>query len=292
MGLTAEQLKMRSGPDGFVGGSEIARVAGISHWGRPIDVWLEKTGRAEAEPENPRADIGLRAEAVMIQWYCEDTGTLFSHCVRGESVRHPTKPYMGCTPDFLIHGKGWELVRLAQMKCVGARMALGWSDTGVPVDVECQVQHEMEVTSAPAVDVVAWLGGTDFRVVTIERDLEFGEMLANCAEQFWECVKNDEPPPIDGSETWRRYLSRRFPVVEKLELAPANDDVDRWAQESLRQRERIAQALQDQEAADNHLRMLIGDGRGFIGSDYRVTWDADKNGKRTLRVKRRKQAND
>jgi len=290
--LTAEQLAMRNGPDGFVGASEIAAAIGVSRWSRPIDLWLTKTGRADPEPENPRAKIGLRAEETMLRWYAEDTGQDVATFVRGSSVRHPEHPFAGCTPDFLRIGKDGELLGLAQMKCVGARMAIFWPDDATPADIECQCQYEAEVTGAPFVDVVAWLGGTDFRIITLERDREFGDMLLRGAESFWKCVRDDMPPPIDGSESWRKYLQARYPVVEKEELDPAHDDVDRWAHESLRSRERIEELEADQEAADNRLRALIGERHGFIGADYVVTWSADKNGKRSLRVKRRKNPND
>lgn len=284
--LTAEQLAMRSGVDGFVGASEVAAALGVSRWSRPIDLWLTKTGRADPEPENPRANIGLRAEATTILWYCEDEGIDPALLRRGESVRHPTARFAGCTPDYLLPD------RLVQLKCVGARMAVFWPDETVPADVECQCQYEMEVCSVGRLDVAAWLGGTDFRIITLERDREFGSMLLRGAESFWKCVTDDSPPPIDGSESWRKYLQARFPVVEKEELDPAHDEVDRWAHESLRSRERIEELVGDQEAADNRLRALIGERSGFIGSDYVVTWSADKNGKRSLRVKRRKNPND
>lgn len=281
--LTAEQLVVRRG---WVGASEIAAVVGVSRWKKPIDVWLEKTGRAEPEPENPRAQIGLRAEDTMILWYCEDEGIDAELPVRGESRQHPSVSCAGCTPDYVLPD------RLVQLKCVGSHMAKLWPDEGVPDEVECQVQYEAEVCNMPRVDVAAWLGGTDWRIIRVDRDREFGAMLLKGAESFWRCVRDDVPPPIDGSESWRKYLSRRFPVVEKEELDPAHDEVDRWARESLRSRERIEELLADQEAADNRLRSLIGERLGFIGPDYVVTWSADKNGRRTLRVKRRKNPND
>lgn len=290
MSLSAEQLAMRNGPAGFVGASEVALAVGVSRWGGPIDLWLRKTGRAEEEGENPRANIGHRAEAILLEWYCEDTGTPLAVCHRGESRRHKDYSFAGCTPDFIRKGSsGW---RLIQMKCVGAHMAQFWPEEGVPADVECQVQYEMECTRIDSTDLVAWLGGTDFRIITIERDAEFGAMLIEGARSFWRCVELDEPPPIDGSETWRRYLANKYPRVEREELDPSNPEVDRWALESLRQRERIAEATKDQEAADNHLRALCGERAGFLGAEYRVTWAADKNGKRSLRVKRRKNPND
>lgn len=292
MSLSAEQVAMRSGPGGFVGASEIAAALGVSRWKAPIDLWLQKTGRAAPEFQDPRASIGLRAEDVTIRWYCEDTGRKLVDCRRGESVRHRSHAFAGCTPDYIHGGAGLGADRLVQLKCVGARMSLFWPDDWMPEDVEAQVQFEMECTRIESADVVAWLGGTDFRILTVDRDPEFGSMLIQGARDFWRYVETDEPPPVDGSEGWRKYLTARFPKEERAELDPANGDVDRYALESLRQRERIAEAEADQESADNNLRALIGERAGYLGSEYIVTWKADKNGKRTLRVKRRTNPND
>lgn len=288
MTLSAEQLLMRSGPDGFVGASEIAAIVGVSRWRKPIDVWLSKTGRAAPEEPNPRAAVGVRAEAIAFGWYLEDEGLESRVYERGTSVRHPRVRCAGCTPDYLLadeSGSGVE--RLVQIKCVGAHMAQFWPDDWIPDDVECQCQFELECTDAARLDVVAWLGGTDFRIIHVERDREFGEMLLRGAESFWKCIASDSPPPIDGSESWRKYLIAKYPAQERTELVAAGAEVDKWAYESLRCREKIAELEKDQDAADNHLRNLIGDGAGFLGTDYRVTWTPDKNGKRTLRVKRR-----
>lgn len=289
--LTAEQLAMRSGPDGFVGASEIAAIVGCSRWAKPIDIWLRKTGRAADELSSPLAAVGLRAEDTMLTWYAEDTGRAREEFARGESTRHPEHRFAGCTPDYLLV-TGGRLVRLVQMKCVGAFMSQFWPEDGVPADVECQVQYEMECLDVGASDVVAWLGGTDFRIIELTRDREFGAMLIRGAASFWKCVTEDLPPPVDGSENWRQYLQQRFPVVEREELDMSTAEVDRWAQESLRAREKIDELKADQDAADNHLRLLIGERLGFLGLDYRVTWAADKNGKRTLRIKRRNNPND
>jgi predicted phage-related endonuclease len=289
--LTAEQLDMRNGPSGFIGASEIAGALGVSRWKRPIDVWLEKTGRGPEQGENPRASIGLRAEPVLFSWYLEDTGTK-TLCLRGESVRHPTVECAGCTPDYLVYDEAGALARLAQLKCVGAHMAQFWPADGVPEDVECQCQFEMEVCGAPFADVVAWLGGTDFRIIPIERDREFGAMLISGAREFWKYVIDDYPPPLDGSESWRKYLTAKYPREEQEELSPAPEQAELWGIKALRAREAIKAAEAQQEEADNHLRSMIGDGAGLIGTDWYATWRANKKGVRSLNVKWRKNAND
>ncbi len=302
MSLTAQQKAERIGPGGFVGASEIAAIVGENPWHKPIDVWLQKTGRAQEEPSDPRAKVGLRAERLMAEWYAEDTGITTSNMNRGETTRHGAVPCVGCTPDFLVWSgtnPQWTrrpgaapgvLSHAMQLKCVGARMALAWPDEGVPPYVECQVQLEAEILQVPRVDVAAYLGGTDWRIIPITRDPEFGEMMVGAAVDFWHYVTTDTPPPLDGSESWRKYLAARYPKQERQELDMPDPTVDQWAQEFLAAKDAEASVKDRIDIAGNNLRALIGEGAGYLGGDYVATWSPDKNGKRALRVKRREQS--
>lgn len=298
--LTAQQIADRTGPSGFVGASEIAAIVGENPWSFPIDIWLQKTGRAAEEPSDPRAKIGMRAERLIADWYVEDTGIMRSQMNPGETVRHGTVSCVGCTPDFLVYeaganpqytqrinGPAPSLSHALQLKCVGARMALQWPEDWIPPYVECQVQLEAEVLQVERVDVAAWLGGTDWRIIQVRRDREFGEMLVAAAVDFWHCVTTDQPPLVDGSESWKKYLAARYPKAERQELDQSDATVDEWAGLALKARDDEGDAIRRKATADNRLRALIADGTGFLGPDYVVTWKPDKNGKRTLRIKRR-----
>ena len=298
--LSAQQIAERVGVHGFVGASEIAAIVGENPWSKPIDVWLRKTGRSEEETSSPRASVGSRAESLIANWYAEDTGIMRSQMNPGETTRHGAVPCVGCTPDFLVYEAGENpmytrrvnakpavLSHAVQLKCVGARVALMWPDEWIPPYVECQVQLEAEVLQVDRVDVAAWLGGTDWRIIQVPRDREFGRMLTDAAIDFWHCVTTDTPPPVDGSESWRKYLAQRYPTVERQELDTPTPDVDHWALEMLRAKDLEGEAKELAETAGNKLRAFIGEGSGYLGGDYVATWLPDKNGKRSLRVKRR-----
>jgi len=289
MSLTPEQIAMRTGHHGFVGASEIAAIVGENPWSKPIDVWLSKTGRVPPEPEDPRASVGLRAESTLLRWYQEDHASALdgASISSGASVRHPDCRMLGCTPDFIVR-RGEAIDHLIQCKCVGARVALMWpEDDTLPSYVECQVQVEMEVTGAPFAVVAAWLGGTDVRYIRTERDPEFGALMRAAAERFWQHVLSDEPPEVDGSESWLRYLEARYPKPERKPLDPATEDAERWARVYLTTRDAEADAKARKAEAANHLRASIADGSGMLGSSWVATWQADKNGKRILKVKER-----
>lgn len=292
MTLSAQQKSERVGKDGFVGASEIAAIVGENPFSSPIDIWLRKTGRTEEEPSNPRAQIGLRAEKLMVDWYAEDMGIDRFDLAPGNTLRHVSAPCVGCTPDFLVY-PGRERAPHAQpthamqLKCVGARTALSWPEEWIPPYVECQVQLEAEVLQVERVDVAAYLGGTDWRIIRVTRDREFGAMLVEAAVQFWQCVLRDMPPPIDGTEAWRKYLGAKYPKPIREELDEPDAEVDEWATIALKARAESEAAEARQKVADNRLRDLIGEGTGYLGADYVVTWKADKNGKRTLRIKER-----
>lgn len=286
--LTPEQHAMRNGPDGFVGASEIAAVCGVSRWAAPIDVWLEKTGRADPDPDNPRANIGHRAENVIAQWYCEDEGINPDLLTASPSMRHPNIPFIGATPDRLryVATDDPHLLCVVQIKCVGANAARFWPvDDELSPDVRCQVEQEMAVVDVDRADVAAWIGGTDFRIIHVERDPELWEMLADGARSFWQHVLDDEPPEIDESETWERYLLDRFPPPDDKHVVPAPLHANRWAREILRLDPEIAALGKARARAANELKNIIKHQYGLQGDGWRAIWHSNGKGGRTLKVK-------
>ena len=59
-------LQRRAG----LGGSDIGAILGLSPFRTPVDVYLEKTGRAPANEETLQMRFGTYAEEFVAQEYC------------------------------------------------------------------------------------------------------------------------------------------------------------------------------------------------------------------------------
>lgn len=278
-----------------LGASEVAAAVGLSRFKTPLELWVQKTTGAVSE-EQPRTEAGHRFEEVIANWYAELEG---AELVTPPTLVHPSEPWISCTPDRL-----WtNAKRATQIKLVGVNMWHEWDGDnfadggqswwryaidGAPKLERIQVEWEMlvlEQTHGIAeIDLVA-MTGTDLRVYRLQPDLELRAMLLVEARKFWGCVERDEPPPVDGSESWKDFLNRRFPHNVRVELDPMPDDVEQAARAYLKASEIAERAEKAKAQRRNEICRAIGDGSGFIGRGIKTTWKCDRNGQRALRVK-------
>lgn len=274
--LSVAQLAMR---EKFLGASEIASVCGLNPFSGPIDVYLKKTGQAiESDDEDAqfRKELGHRIEGLIADLYAEKTGRVIAPC---DTIIHPSEPWAGCTPDRQIVGQDVGV----EIKNVGIRVISHWANNAPPDYVAAQCQYQMWITGWKRVDIAALLGGRDFVIHTVERDEETIGMLADIGRRFWhEHVVPRVPPPVDGSNTYREFLIRKFPACRgKLEQGDAI--AEKWARAYLDATANESAAAAVKAEAGNILRDMIGEGEGLIGDGWKATWKDSKTG-RTLRV--------
>ena len=268
MTLTAEQLEIRRRG---LGSSDIAAVAGLNPWRKPIDVYLEKTGRAEASVPTMRTRVGHALEERIAELYAEDLGyVLHETMLPGTTVVSEAEPWLVATPDFIAHDID-RAPRIVEVKVVGARLAHHWSD-GLPDYVLAQILHQQRVTGIRLGTCAALIGGTDFQTFDCPYLLEVADDLAEIGRVFWyEHVLKDIPPPIDGSESWRAYAARRWPSDSKPMLA-ATEEAEALAKRLAEARARETFAADERAVCETELKALIGDHAGIRGSSWQVTW--------------------
>ncbi len=276
MSLTEEQLSARHLS---IGASEIAAVAGLNPWHTAHDVWLAKMQLADKE-EDHFTRIGQLIEPILLQMYCEDTKHEVAHF---GTLVHPKHPWMSATPDFSVFGKP----KLGEIKMVGARLAHHWTPQadGIPDYYRPQCEWQMEVCDAETVDAVALIGGTDFRVYTVKRDRELGGMLVDIGAKFWrDHVIARVPPPVDGSESARNMLNKMFPR-HVTKLREPTREVEGLVEKLVDARVALLIAEECRSKLENQICQAIGDGEGFVTKEWKTTWKADKNGKKSFRFK-------
>lgn len=97
-----------------------------------------------------------------------------------------------------------------EAKTASAYKAGEWEDT-IPDEYMCQVQHYMAVTGYQGAYIAVLIGGNTFRWKFVERDEELISMLLELESAFWNHVQDCTPPPLDGSDASKKFLSERFP---------------------------------------------------------------------------------
>lgn len=214
MSLTTEQITNRATG---LGGSDAAAACGLSRWKSPLQVYLEKRGEAPAFEGNTFTEWGNALEPAIRQAYSNATGRVVR--LPEETLRHPTYTFLLCHPDGVTDDG-----RLFEAK--NTRSDKDWGELGtdqVPQEYLMQVQHNMLVTGLPVADVAVLIGGSDFRIYTVERDIDLHNLLIEAESALWKRIESGNPPPPTTAEDVMALWGRvgRSVEVEADELVEA-----------------------------------------------------------------------
>lgn len=248
-----------------IGGSDAAAIMGMNPWKTPMDVWLEKTGEFDEEPENEKMYWGTVLEDVVAAEFTRRTGLKTRR--RNAMLQSRKYPFMIANVDRLVVGQRAGL----ECKTTGLYAADDWK-LGIPEYYYPQVQHYMAVTGYDTWYVAVLIGGQEYRHYKVPRDDGFIKELIEAETEFWRRVVEKNPPPLDGSEASTQLLNRLYPKAEEgteIELPlDALALINRY-EEACRQEKEI-QRIKD-EAANKLKDMLGSHERGFI-HDRQVIW--------------------
>ncbi|MGI0508120.1 YqaJ viral recombinase family protein [Burkholderia sp. ZZQ-2] len=195
-----------------IGGSDAAAAVGLNPYMSPLELWLDKTGRADGLPGPDPDDTssptywGTLLEPIVAASYTKQTGNRVRRI--NAVLRHPTIPFMLANLDREIVGV--PDVQILECKTAGEFGARLWRE-GVPEYVQIQVQHQLAVTGKSAAHVAVLLCGQALEVHRIERDEALIKRLVELEARFWRFVESDTPPPADGSESADRALRHLYP---------------------------------------------------------------------------------
>lgn len=194
---------------GGIGSSDAAAAVGLNPYKSPLELWMEKTGRADNN-ENPIGFDDLRFWGTLLEPY---VATAYQQKTErrvrkvNAVLQHPSFPFMLANIDREVIG--CPDVQILECKTAGEFGARLWRD-GVPEYVQLQVQHQLAVTGKAAADVAVLLCGQQLEIFRIPRDEDVIARLVVLEARFWEYVETDTPPPADGSESSARALRQLY----------------------------------------------------------------------------------
>lgn len=244
---------------GFVGGSDVAAILGVSPWKTPHELWLQKTGRAAREEITPqqqkRFDRGHRLEPVVLDMLLDrlrDDGHEVELLRTNERYVDVEHPFMACEIDFELMLDG-EHVN-GDCKTVHPFASKKWGEEGtdeVPIEYAAQFMHGLGITGRDRCIVATLIGMDDLLIYEVQRDQETIDGIRARVAQYWnECVVADvAPDPIDFDDAKAIYAKADGTKVEAS--SEIRDAVFKLAE--------VKQKLKSFEESEKELSFRIAD---------------------------------
>lgn len=258
-----------------VGGSDVAAIMGLSPWRTPMQVWLEKTGRAQPEDLSgkPYVEFGNTMEPVVGKWYAGQFPTFTVRRVNAicQSI---SRPWAQASLDYEVNdGRHWGVLEIKT-----ARTAQDWQE-GVPAYYLTQVTHYLSVTGRDFADVAVFFRDTcEYKTFRIERDEEDVSAVNQAVDTFWhDYVEAGVMPQLTGTAGEVSSLTAYYgkPADTFTQLHDASHEAVEARQaiaEYLDAASTEKQAKEAKTKATATLAKLIGDAKGLDSDVARVTW--------------------
>lgn len=283
----------------FITASDAAKVLGLSKWGGPMDVYLDKTkpldpDTSAAEHDNKSwLEGGRRFEEALLRWYGELYECDLTLCNQYEIRVSPTHHRIGATLDAMRRvGSRWASV---DAKLVDRPRADEWGEPNVfagmdryatertsadvPLSYAVQLLIQNAVLGADAADFAELAvrfpsqQPVGFRIYRDEANER--EVLDRCQHFYEEHIVKRVPPPVDGSDSYARYLKSLIAKrTEMVEATPEHHEIALKRTALVAQSKEIEAQLQD---CENRLKAAIGDAHGMVGPTWRITWKPDRD---------------
>lgn len=278
--LTQEQQKFRLGG---IGASDCATVLGLNPYMSPYELWLEKTEREKPRDlsDNELVFIGQLLEPFVGQIYEKRTEKLL---VTGlDPIIHPKYEHIFCTLDAKIFGqeKGVEIK-------TSNPFSNDWGPAGtdeIPRNYMCQVQHQLACTGWEEMDLIVFRATSDIRIYTIKRNETIISEIEKRLDYFWinHVLANKAPPLITLRDVEYFFPRNNASYLEADEqmLHEISNIVDIRAH--------INKLEEQKSCLEVELLKKVGeaDGVKYLEENL-LSWKANKNGKRVLRINTRK----
>jgi putative phage-type endonuclease len=193
-----------------LGGTDIGAILGLSPYKTPLELWSELvSGEQPADRDLIHLRFGQHAESFIAREY-ERATDLFT-AIHSPTMFHKNHGFMfGHVDRFVLETPDTPAVidgtitanKLLECKTSSAFSKNDWGEPGtdqVPPLYLVQCAWYMAITECQSADLAVLIGNSDFRVYTIQRDLELEELILSHAQHFWhEHVIGQTPPePIN-----------------------------------------------------------------------------------------------
>ncbi len=261
-----EWLKWR---DKGIGGSDVSIICGLNKFKSVLELWMEKLGYVEHKEAGESAYWGSVLEPIVREEFTNRTGLKVDTI--NSILKHPKYDFMLANIDGIVNDPIYGKC-LFEAKTTSAYMQEQWKDDLIPEGYMLQIQHYMAVTGYERTFIAVLIGGNTFKYKVIERDDELIEMIIKLEKQFWENVKNNTPPSVDGSESSSNLLNILYPKANKENQITLPLEAEKLIEQYYSNKTKEKEFAELKDEAINKLKMLVGNNEFGTINNSIVSW--------------------
>jgi putative phage-type endonuclease len=203
-----------------ISATDTAKIMNLNPWVTAYNLWQEKLGLIQPEPENDAMREGSRMEKEARLFYNEENKTEFKPVVLESNLY----PFMTASLD------GFNGSMVLEIKC--GKVSHESAKKGeLPAYYYAQCQKQMLVSGASRCHYFSYRSKEDNVTIILERDDAFIEKIIEAEKQFFKCLMDFTPPTLCDrdyeirsdraweilSETWRHKKKELDRVKEEEE---------------------------------------------------------------------------
>lgn len=248
----------------YIGGSDAAAVVGLNAYASPYSLWAEKTGRVPGFAGNLATEVGTYLEEFVAQKFAQVTGKKVRKC--NQSFLNSQYPFAIANIDREIVGEDAGL----EIKTTDTLNLKKFSGGEYPANYYAQMVHYMAITGKKRWYLAVLIGNKEFKWFVLDRDEAEIAALMTAEAEFWELVKTDTPPAVDGtaatSETLKTIYAESDDSVCDLTAFSANLQQYMALKKQIKELELLA------DEAANKIKEFMGESGGGECDGFKVSW--------------------
>lgn len=252
-----------------IGGSDVATICGLNKYKSALELWMEKRGYKQDEEAGESAYWGTTLEHIVREEFIKRSGLEVDTI--NLMLKHPKYEFMLANVDgIVIDQEGKKCI--FEAKTASAYKADQWKDDEIPEGYMLQIQHYMAVTGYERAYIAVLIGGNTFKYKVVDKDEELINMIIQIEKQFWDCIVNDIPPEVDGSESCTNMLNSLYASSKKGKSIILPNEAQELIEEYNKNKEQESYHTEKKNECINKLKSLMEDNEVATINNSTITW--------------------
>lgn len=247
-----------------IGGSDAAAIVGLNPFSTPLSVWADKTSKIPEKEDTEKMKLGRDLEEYVAKRWSEKSGKKVRKI--NAILRSQKYPFAIADVDRMVVGENAGL----ECKVTSSLNLKKYKNGEYPANFYVQCVHYMAVTGAKRWYLAILVFGQGIIDFVVQRNQSEIDSLMEQEAEFWEYVKTEKMPKLDGLQPTTDALSQIYYDDEdkSIELFGRDQLIARYFDLA----NEVSEIKMEQEKIKQELMKDMGDNKYGVCGEYKVIW--------------------